>query len=237
MDFSIYNKEIEDNGFAIIPKVYTEAEITAIGEIISSNNNHNPNFRKSAGLFAIRQLFKETPQVVPVIINKDLNALVKQLFGPEYFIVKSIYFDKPGNSNWFVAYHQDLTISVLQKIETPGYINWTVKNGQYAVQPPTAVLHDNYTLRIHLDDTDENNGALKVMPGTHKMGILRAENINPNNEIFCRVPAGGVMIMKPLLMHASERTVNNKNRRIIHIEISRTSLPEGLNWAEQKVLY
>lgn len=41
------------------------------------------------------------------------------------------------------------------------------------------------------------------------------------------------MLMKPLLLHSSSRTLNNNRRRVIHIEFSSITLPEELNWAEK----
>jgi len=156
------------------------------------------------------------------------------LFGPDYFLVKSIYFDKPEQSNWFVAYHQDLTISVDQKKQVAGFEQWTVKNDQFAVQPPLALLENIFTIRIHLDDTDENNGALKIVPGSHRKGIYRPETIdwNKEQEVVCKVQSGGIMIMQPLLLHASNRTTNNNKRRVIHLEFSNQLLPGELQWAE-----
>jgi ectoine hydroxylase-related dioxygenase (phytanoyl-CoA dioxygenase family) len=150
-------------------------------------------------------------------------------------VVKSIYFDKPEKSNWFVAWHQDLTISVNKKAELPGYGPWTIKPDQFAVQPPVAILEDNFTIRIHLDDTDNNNGALKVLPGSHLKKIYRVEDIDwaREKEAICSVNAGGIMIMRPLLMHASSRTTNDKKRRVIHIEFSRAILPEEISWSEK----
>src|SRR6476661_3396034 len=94
--------------------------------------------------------------------------------------------------------------------------SWTVKQDQFSVQPPLAVLQNNFTIRIHLDDTDENNGALKVIPGSHRKGIYRPETIDwsTEKEVVCRVAKGGVMIMRPLLLHASYRTSNSKQRRV-----------------------
>jgi hypothetical protein len=53
-----------------------------------------------------------------------------------------------------------------------------------------------------------------------------------NEEEICRVNSGGIMIMRPLLQHASNRTTSKKRRRVIHIELSNTPLPKGLKWAE-----
>ncbi|HSC40278.1 MAG TPA: phytanoyl-CoA dioxygenase family protein, partial [Chitinophagaceae bacterium] len=137
-------------------------------------------------------------------------------------------------SNWFVSYHQDLTISVDRKTEADGFGLWTIKQGWFAVQPPMPILESNYTIRIHLDDTDEANGALKVIPGSHRKGVYRPETIGRviETEAVCRVKRGGVMIMKPLLLHSSGRTTNDNRRRVVHIEFSRHALPDGLQWAE-----
>ncbi|HKZ67018.1 MAG TPA: hypothetical protein VJ111_11700 [Chitinophagaceae bacterium] len=111
----------------------------------------------------IRQFLKEVPQATELIFNERLNTLIAEIFGDEFFVVKSIYFDKPESSNWFVAYHQDLTISVDKKLHVDGFSSWTTKQNQYAVQPPLDILQDNFTLRIHLDNTNEENGALKII--------------------------------------------------------------------------
>lgn len=220
-------------GFTIIPEVYTAAEIATLVAIINKADVSGPAFRKTAGLFAIRQFLKELPATKEFIFNKTLLNIIRQM-GNGYFVAKAIYFDKPEQSNWFVAWHQDLTISVNQKTDTPGFGPWTVKQDQYAVQPPLSVLENNFTIRIHLDDTDENNGALKVIPGSHLKGVYRPETIDWTKEtaISCDVKMGGIMVMRPLLLHASSRSTNHNKRRVIHIEFSCNHLPAPLQWAE-----
>ena len=154
-----------DNGFAVIKDIYAHDEVASIVNTIQQADTSRPTFRKSTNLFAIRQFLKEIPQALSLILNPRLKKVITELFGDDYFIVKSIYFDKPGESNWFVAYHQDLTISVDRKIEMAGFGPWSVKQDQYAVQPPLNILQANFTIRIHLDDTDESNGSLRVVPG------------------------------------------------------------------------
>ena len=228
-------QNMADNGYTVISHVYEEAEVNTIIEAINKADTSNITFRKTEDLFAIRQFIKELPELKTLIFTKKLQEIITKLFGEGYFVVKSIYFDKPERSNWFVAYHQDLTISVDQKVNIPGFGPWTVKQNQFAVQPPIEILKDNFTIRIHLDNTDETNGALKVIPGSHAKGIYRAETINWDleQENVCVVHRGGIMLMRPLLLHASNRSTGNMRRRVMHIEFSKSDLPQPLQWSEK----
>lgn len=235
MNLQNHKNLIQENGFTVINNIFSEDEIEKISEVIQNIDTSKETFRKSEDLFAIRQFLKEIPEVKDLIFNDNVKEIIKEIFGENYFVVKSIYFDKPEKSNWYVAYHQDLTISVDKKVELENYGPWTTKQNQFAVQPPLEILENIFTIRIHLDDTDENNGALKVVPKSHSKGIYRPETIdwNVETENICNVEKGGIMIMKPLLLHGSNRTTNGKKRRVIHIEFSDKELPEVLNWSER----
>jgi ectoine hydroxylase-related dioxygenase (phytanoyl-CoA dioxygenase family) len=228
-----HSKALLTQGFTVLDGIYTAEELEQLISIINAADQSGDTFRKTDDLFAIRQFLKEIPAALPVIFNKKLTLLIAELFGDEYFVSKSIYFDKPQKSNWFVAWHRDLTISVNKKVALPGFTNWTVKQNQFAVQPPTDILKQNFTIRIHLDDTDSNNGALKVIPGSHLDEEFDTQTLYRSPQVFCDVKAGGVMLMRPLLMHASNRTVNNNRRRVLHIEFSDAALPEDIEWSER----
>lgn len=234
--FDIAKDNLFDKGFSIVNGIYNDTEIESIISCINNADHTNTTFRKSVDLFAIRQVIKENPEILPIVFNEKLQNLILNILGNDYFIVKSIYFDKPKNSNWYVAYHQDLTISLDEKAEIENFVNWTKKQNQFAVQPPISVLDNIVSLRIHLDETNSENGALKVIENSHSKGIYRPETINWENEkeVTCTVNKGGVMLMKPLLLHSSGRTTNNKKRRVIHIELSNIDLPKQLNWAEKQ---
>jgi ectoine hydroxylase-related dioxygenase (phytanoyl-CoA dioxygenase family) len=231
----LHQNELTTNGFTTIENIYSEKEVELLLLKINQADITKESFRKTTALFAIRQFLNEVPDATEIIFNNKMKTIVQQFFGTDYFSVKSIYFDKPETSNWYVAYHQDLTIAVDKKVLLPNFDPWTVKQNLFAVQPPLAILQNNFTIRIHLDDTTEQNGALKVIAKSHLKNIYRPENIDFKTEIeiTCEVPKGGVMIMKPLLLHSSKRTTNNKKRRVIHLEFSNTELPEELKWAER----
>jgi ectoine hydroxylase-related dioxygenase (phytanoyl-CoA dioxygenase family) len=233
-----YKKELINNGFSILDDVYSTSEIEEIIKCIENQKKEGETFLKSTELFAIRQLLNTIPNLKKLLFNKNLIELLSTLFDSTFFLTKAIYFDKPKESNWFVPYHQDISISVNKKLNLKGYKNWTFKKGQYGVQPPNKILEDTITVRVHLDKTDSNNGALKVIPNSHLNGVIRinSNEFNTNNEQFCEVEKGGIMLMKPLLFHASNRSDNSNKRRVIHLEFNKRDLPDPLEWLEYSYL-
>ncbi|WP_208025544.1 phytanoyl-CoA dioxygenase family protein [Niastella caeni] len=109
---AIHKQELLDNGFSVVENIYSIDEVENILTAINNADTSKDTFRKSSDLFAIRQFFKELPNTFDLIFNNKLKLVIKEILGDNFFVVKSIYFDKPETSNWYVSYHQDLTISV-----------------------------------------------------------------------------------------------------------------------------
>ncbi|WP_232731512.1 phytanoyl-CoA dioxygenase family protein [Tenacibaculum sp. SZ-18] len=226
---NLHKNELQYNGFSISERIFSKSELNQMILALGENGKS----------FAVRQLVEKCPEILNLIFqNKVFKELYSDLCGMEYFLTKAIFFNKPKMSNWFVSYHQDLSISVKNKSNEEGFQNWTVKDNQLGVIPPKQILNNTVTMRIHLDRTDESNGALKVIPKSHSKGIIRIdESFKINNyekEFLCEVEEGGVMIMKPLLLHASERSVSNFDRRVIHLEFCNTDVP--MEWLEKKII-
>jgi hypothetical protein len=229
--------ELAASGHATLPALYTAAEVAALLACIEAVPAAGPNFRRSQDVFAIRNLLGEVPALWPLLATPALRGLLGELFPAGCYLTKAIYFDKPAGSNWLVAWHQDLMINVdCRAADLPGFGPWTAKAGWVAVQPPAAVLENTVTIRLHLDDCDATNGALKVVPGSHLGGVVPPETIADRtaSATECAVPAGGAMLMKPLLLHASSRSTSARPRRVIHLEFSDAELPQGLAWRERR---
>lgn len=149
-------------------------------------------------------------------------------------IVRSIFFDKTPERNWPVAPHQDTTIAVRERREAPGFGPWSVKDGVDHVRPPARVLESIVTIRVHLDDAGEENGALRVIPGTHREGVLseaRVRELASSREwVTCAAAPGDVVVMSPLTIHASRRSASPGHRRVLHLEMSGLEAPDPLRW-------
>lgn len=222
-----YSDELNQRGFAITEVIYTSAEIQQITNLILRIHENKDDY-------GMRCFLQRTPGLLELLMNVPMRKLINEV-APGYFIIKSIYFDKPPQSNWFVNWHQDKIIFVKEKIETFGFKNWTDRDGEFGVQPPAEFLGNIVTVRIHLDDTTASNGALKVIPHSHSEGPLRSTSLafSDSDSVLCEVQAGGVMLMKPLLFHSSKRSEGAKRRRVLHLEYCGLELPAALEWAQK----
>ena len=104
------------------------------------------------------------------------------------------------------------------------------------MQPPVRVLERMVAVRVHLDDCGAENGPVRVLPGSHRAGQIRASDIEEwrrrVGEVSCIVERGGLLLMRPLLLHASSPAKSPGRRRVIHIEYAATELAGGLEWYE-----
>lgn len=150
-------------------------------------------------------------------------------------LVRSILFDKSASRNWLVTWHQDRTVAVSDRFAAEGWRNWSMKAGVLHAEPPQSVLETMVTVRIHLDDTDERRGCLSVLPRSHRYGVLgRAEierKVVEDNTVACTAKAGDALLMRPLVLHASNKMSEGQHRRILHLEFSDYILPKGIVWA------
>ena len=224
----------QQDGFAILSGVFGQPEI---GDLIDafSRIDAADAVRSRGGVYAVRNLLHLSPEINELAHSSKVRWIVEQTLGKPAFPVRGTLFDKTAAANWLVPWHQDLTICVVSRLDVQGYGPWTMKAGVYHVQPPQSILENMLSIRIHLDDCDESNGALRVLAGTHKLGRLTAEQISVHQRsvasVSCVVRAGSVVLMRPLLLHASSAASNPAHRRVIHIDYASSQLNGGLLWS------
>lgn len=224
-------KKLEYNGFSILNNIYGQRETRKLKKVI---DQYMATLEDKP--FAIRCLLKEIPKLKELLFNKNLLNIIKTI-DKQVVLTKAIYFDKPIQKNWYVTWHQDVPINVRERIDTDGFSSWTKKNNINSVCPPEEVLHQTFTIRVHLDDTDAKNGALKVLAGSHKKRLNDTEiQLITENSVpyVTEVASGGIHLMKPLLLHASSKATNQKRRRVLHLEFSSAKLANGLSFLEKE---
>jgi hypothetical protein len=188
----------------------------------------------STEVSGVRSINKKLKSVAEYINSTEFKEKASAFVPDNAQLVRAILFNKSPESNWFVAWHQDKTVSVSSRFEAYGWGAWSVKESILHVQPPLAVLEGMVTIRVHLDSTPKENGCLKVIPNSHKLGILSPEQINEvvasEKAYFCEAEKCAALIMRPHLIHASSKSSEPSNRRVLHFEFSNWQLPNGVRW-------
>src|SRR5262249_53495106 len=125
-------------------------------------------------------------------------------------------------ANWLVVWHQDTALPLRRRVELSGWGPWSVKGGVIYAHAPAAALAQVVALRIHLDDSTSENGPLRVLPGSHTFGLLSDERIAELQQVItaveCLASVGGVVAMRPLVVHSSSKSRDTGPRRVLHIE-------------------
>jgi ectoine hydroxylase-related dioxygenase (phytanoyl-CoA dioxygenase family) len=220
---SAFKARVNEDGFAIIPACLDVAT--------------TKNLCKQFGDTSVPQRnLLSLPCVLELARSSTVREIMESVLGSGCFAVRSIFFNKTRGSNWKVAWHQDLTIAVRERWDVEGFGPWTVKAGIAHVQPPPQVMQEILAIRLHLDESELDNGPLRVLPGSHLCGRLPAERIESWEKlgaVTCAVPKGGALLMRPLLLHASSPCAKPKPRRVIHLEFAAAELPRGLAWHDR----
>jgi hypothetical protein len=229
-------RDLEARGFAIVPGVVEAGKVAALAHAIDKAGEGPAVLRREGALYGMRDALRGVPDIRDLAQSEALLGLVRPVLGPGAFAVRALLFDRTPEANWGVPWHQDLTIAVRHRGDAPGFGPWTVKAGIPHVRPPVAVLERMVTLRVHLDDCEAGQGPLRVLPGSHRDGILGAEAtrrlLERNRPVSCLVGRGGVVVIRPLLLHASSPAESPRRRRVVHLEYAADPLPEGLDWFE-----
>ena len=164
------------------------------------------------------------PAVRSLADHPALVEIARGYVGSQAFAFRATLFDKSAVSNWLVPWHQDTALPIKSRTDAPGWGPWSIKGGVLHAIAPAAALERVIALRVHLEDSDADNGPLRVLPRTHMNGILRHEEIEKLAltvaPVDCVTDAGGVVSMRPLAVHASSKALTDRPRRVLHIEFA-----------------
>jgi hypothetical protein len=216
--------KFEIEGFAVISGVASPAECdAAVGQaaLAASDAAGSRTLLSMPWCAALAQAIRN-------------HRAVRALLPEKPVAVQCTYFEKSESQNWLVAIHQDLCIPVQERIDAATCSAWSVKEGVLFVQPPATVLEAVVAVRLHLDESTASNGPLRVVPGSHRHGRLTSAQVqaarHESREITCTVPKGGVLVMRPLLLHGSSKAKVSAPRRVLHFVFGAPALPLGLTW-------
>jgi len=214
---------VTEAGFSIEESVVTHQECDSLLEALSGC--------AVGGRAGARHLLSK-PAVAKVANDPRLIQIARRSLGESAVPFRATLFAKSPQSNWLVVWHQDTALPLTSRIDSPEWGPWSNKAGILYAHAPAWALSRVVALRLHLDPSTNENGPLRVIPGSHQAGLLTDEQVfsiaRRSNPVDCLVPRGGVLAMRPLLIHSSSKAHSAEPRRVLHIEYA-DSLQLGTN--------
>ncbi len=208
-----------DKGYGLVPDVFAPSEIQSFLSELQAEDLP----RTRAG---VRHAMR-SPSVAQIASDPRMLDIARKILGPEATPFRATLFEKLPDSNWLVAWHQDTALPLQSRVEASGWGPWSIKDGVNYAHAPAVALEKVVALRLHLDDSDSDNGPLRVLPGTHRHGVLTDEEILSFaarlNGVDCLMPKGGIVAMRPLAIHASSKSLGGNPRRVLHIEFAEST--------------
>jgi len=216
-------RQVEEGGYALVPHCVSEETIQALEMALDATQH------------GIRNLLSNKV-VRSIAASDEVRKPVASVLGAKCFTVRGIFFNKSPNANWKVSWHQDCVIAVREKLNIEGWGPWSRKADVMHVRPALAVLQQMLAIRIHLDDCGEDNGPLRVIPNSHREGILsdsEIQNRSKEDAVGCAVLRGDAILMRPLILHSSSLATKLSSRRVVHLEFAATDLPHRAEWRDR----
>lgn len=214
----------EHDGARYFPGVITVSEAEALAARLSDDLDGKPG----------RRLLIEPDIEALLTATGPVGVIAAALIGAEARPVRAVLFDKTQSANWIVAWHQDRTIPVRERHDVPGFGPWSTKDGLRHVAPPISVLERMATLRLHLDDCDDDNAPLTVAIGSHRLGLVPVTEVADvavrHPQFTCHAEAGDVWAYSTPILHTSARSLSDRRRRVLQIDYAAVPLPAPLQW-------
>lgn len=227
---------IQRHGFCLLPGAIDPATIAqlrdACGESLAAATAEG-NARSSRGhVYAARNLILTVPEVATVWRGGLMTDILREVLGPRFGLVRALFFDKPPDRSWGLAWHKDTAIAVRDNtLASSQFTRPTLKAGVPHVIAGDEILGRMLTMRIHLDQVTDENGPLRVVPGSHLSKTCHGQGVEA--AVTIHAEAGDVLAMRPLIDHSSGASLpgTSRHRRILHLEFAADpALPNGYQW-------
>ncbi len=215
---------LDDDGYALVRDVWSQEQCALAASQIALDD---PTKGGSRNLLAL-------PWCAALAAQLRSHPLLNAHIPSDSVAVQCTYFEKSEERNWLVPAHQDLSIPVAEKVENAALRVWSEKEGVLYVQAPPEVLSQLLAVRLHLDECGAQDGPLRVIPASHRAGVLAAGEVqrwrDGGSEVACLAGEGDALLLRPLLLHGSSKGSGNSRRRVLHFVFGPPELPLGLRW-------
>src|SRR5688572_2963129 len=148
-----------NDGFAVVSSVFDSAEFQRLASALEDASLQ----RSRAGARHLLSI----PAIAALARDSRLIELAADVLGCDPVPFGATLFDKSSEANWLVVWHQDTALPLIERRDVAGWGPWSTKGGIIYAHAPASALSQVVALRVHLDTSTEDNGPLRVLPGTH----------------------------------------------------------------------
>ncbi|HZG55048.1 phytanoyl-CoA dioxygenase family protein [Paenibacillus sp.] len=178
-----------ENGYLIdLAPVFTPEEMATLNEELKQLQAYLEPGEK---MQHIREWHMSSKWLYDICTHPQILAYVEGILGPNFYMWGSQFFAKPPKSSDTVAWHQD---------------------AYYWPLSP----HHSVTVWLAFTDVDEENGAMKVIPKTHKAGLIKHNTVSSDSVLALELEQGTFdeRDAKSLTLRAGQMSLHDDN--IVH---------------------
>ncbi len=167
----------------------------------------------------IREWHETSRWLFDICMNPKIHDLVEGILGPDFYLWASNFFIKEPHTKETVGWHQD---------------------AYYWPMSP----HNSVTVWLAFSDVDEENGAMKIVPGSHKSGVIQHHrstvtdsvltlelekgSFREDTAVSMRLKAGEVSLHDDAAVHGSPANLSDRKRIGFTMRFSGTNVKNDL---------
>jgi Phytanoyl-CoA dioxygenase (PhyH) len=197
----LQRERFAEDGYAIFPSLLDTALVAEAGDHVTWLQRKHPDLRPEQ---LHHWLMWDDPFWLRLLADDRLLDIVEGFLGPDIALFASHYICKPGGDGLPVLWHQD---------------------GHYWPLDPMEVI----TVWLAVDDAGRENGCMRVIPGSHRerklhphlreedranvlSSRLEAAAVDESRAVDVEIPAGGISVHDPFLIHGSNPNHSPRRR-------------------------
>lgn len=200
-------RQLEEQGFLVLPNFLSEEQLQKFrsrvdelfqreGENAGSEFKTEPGSRRLANCVDKGEIFEK------VIGTPEVLECIEAVLGPDFKLSSLNVRSASPNSNSGQPLHVD--------------------SGELPDEKGNAVCNSVWML----DDFTEHNGALRIVPGSHKWFRLPSPGEKVEGEMLVTGKAGTVVVMNAHAWHGGTDNRTDQERRAMHVYYTRGDKPQ-----------
>jgi hypothetical protein len=199
--------QLEEQGYLMFPALLSASQVERFNErieelFLQEGENAGSEFKTEPGARRIANVVDKGRLFEEVIETTEVLDAMKAVLGPD-FKLSSLNIRSANPHNGCA---QPLHVDGGQLPDARGY---SVCNSVWML--------DNFT---------EHNGALRVVPGSHRWGRAPEPGAKVEGEILVTGKAGDVVVMNAHLWHGGSENFTDRQRRAMHVYYTRGDKPQ-----------